>query len=104
MSTRGCIGNDRSGHTKNILAWSAEGDINAGRGSKTSVAYTPSKRVYDAWGNVRLSSDVLGTGAGIATLAPIPENFVQIAAHGDQFDPAVMSKLSEAEQRELRKA
>ncbi|MGJ7524717.1 filamentous haemagglutinin family protein [Variovorax sp. GB1P17] len=56
-----------------ILGWSAEGDINAGRGSKTTVVYTPPKRVYDAWGNVTLSSQVPSTGAGIATLAPIPE-------------------------------
>ena len=56
-----------------ILGWSAEGDINAGRGSKTTLVYTPPKRVYDQWGNVTLSSDVPSTGAGIATLAPIPE-------------------------------
>jgi filamentous hemagglutinin family protein len=56
-----------------ILGWSAEGDINAGRGSKTTVVYTPPKRVYDSWGNVTLSSDVPSTGAGIATLAPIAE-------------------------------
>ena len=56
-----------------ILGWSATGDINAGRGSKTSVMFTPPKRVYDQWGNVTLSSDVPSTGAGIATLAPIPE-------------------------------
>ncbi|WP_435438714.1 filamentous haemagglutinin family protein [Variovorax sp. RB2P76] len=56
-----------------IMGWSAQGDINAGRGSKTTVVYTPPKREYDAWGNVTLSSDVPSTGAGIATLAPIPE-------------------------------
>ncbi|MDN2701188.1 filamentous hemagglutinin family protein [Janthinobacterium sp. SUN100] len=56
-----------------IMSWSAEGDINAGRGSKTTVVYTPPKRAYDQWGNVTLSSDVPSTGAGIATLAPIPE-------------------------------
>ncbi|MEI2418441.1 filamentous hemagglutinin family protein [Orrella sp. JC864] len=56
-----------------ILAWSAVGDINAGRGSKTTVVYTPPRRVYDAVGNVTLSSDVPSTGAGIATLDPIPE-------------------------------
>ena len=56
-----------------ILGWSAEGDINAGRGSKTTLVYTPPKRVYDQWGNVTLSSNVPSTGAGIATLAPIPE-------------------------------
>ena len=56
-----------------VLAWSATGDINAGRGSKSTVVYTPPKRTYDQWGDVTLSSDVPSTGAGIATLAPIPE-------------------------------
>ena len=56
-----------------ILGWSAQGDINAGRGSKTTVVFTPPKRIYDRWGNVTLASDVPSTGAGIATLAPIPE-------------------------------
>ncbi|MBN6776059.1 filamentous hemagglutinin family protein [Pseudomonas granadensis] len=56
-----------------ILGWSAEGDINAGRGSKTTVVYTPPKRVYDNWGNVTLSPSVPSTGAGIATLNPIAE-------------------------------
>ncbi|MDZ4191111.1 MAG: filamentous hemagglutinin family protein, partial [Pseudomonas sp.] len=56
-----------------ILAWSAEGDINAGRGSKTTLVYTPPKRVYDNWGNVTLSPSVPSTGAGIATLNPIAE-------------------------------
>ena len=56
-----------------IQAWSAEGDINAGRGAKTTVLYTPPRRVYDAYGNVVLSPTVPSTGAGIGTLAPIPE-------------------------------
>ncbi|MDC8757657.1 filamentous haemagglutinin family protein [Janthinobacterium fluminis] len=56
-----------------ILGWSGQGDINAGRGAKSGVVYTPPKRVYDNWGNVALSSAVPSTGAGIATLAPIPE-------------------------------
>ncbi len=56
-----------------ILAWSAQGDINAGRGSKTTVVYTPPRRIYDSVGNVSLAPDVPSTGAGIATLAPIPE-------------------------------
>jgi len=56
-----------------ILGWSSTGDINAGRGSKSTIVYTPPKRVYDSWGNVTLSSDVPSTGAGIATLAPIAE-------------------------------
>jgi filamentous hemagglutinin family protein len=56
-----------------IIGWSAEGDINAGRGSKTTVVYTPPKRLYDTWGNVTLSPSMPSTGAGIATLNPIPE-------------------------------
>ena len=56
-----------------IMGWSAAGDINAGRGSKTTVVYTPPKRVYDGWGNVGLAPSVPSTGAGIATLNPIPE-------------------------------
>ncbi|MEH0997793.1 filamentous hemagglutinin family protein [Pseudomonas aeruginosa] len=56
-----------------IQIWSAEGDINAGRGSMTTVVYTPPRRIYDAWGNVSLSPQVPSTGAGIATLNPIPE-------------------------------
>lgn len=56
-----------------ILAWSAEGDINAGRGSKTTLVYTPPKLAYDQWGNVALSPQVPSSGAGIATLNPIPE-------------------------------
>jgi filamentous hemagglutinin family protein len=56
-----------------ILAWSTEGDINAGRGSKTSVLYTPPKRVTDNYGNVTLSPQAPSSGAGIATLNPIPE-------------------------------
>ena len=56
-----------------ILAWSARGDINAGRGSKTTVVYTPPTRRYDSIGNVALSPSAPATGAGIATLAPIAE-------------------------------
>jgi filamentous hemagglutinin family protein len=57
----------------NILAWSAEGDINAGRGSKSTVVYTPQRRVYDELGGVTLSPTTPNTGAGIATLNPVPE-------------------------------
>ncbi|MDC8759663.1 filamentous haemagglutinin family protein [Janthinobacterium fluminis] len=56
-----------------IFAWSEQGDINAGRGAKTTLVYTPPKRVYDNLGNVTLSPQVPSSGAGIATLAPIPE-------------------------------
>ncbi|WP_413458380.1 filamentous haemagglutinin family protein [Herbaspirillum huttiense] len=56
-----------------IFAWSEQGDINAGRGSKTTQVYSPPKRVYDQWGNVSLSPQVPSAGAGIATLSPIPQ-------------------------------
>ncbi|WP_024889655.1 filamentous haemagglutinin family protein [Luteimonas huabeiensis] len=56
-----------------ITMWSAEGDINAGRGANTSVVYTPPRRVYDDLGNVSLSPQAPTTGAGIATLNPIAE-------------------------------
>ncbi|WP_157128687.1 filamentous haemagglutinin family protein [Cupriavidus sp. USMAA2-4] len=55
-----------------ILGWSAEGDINAGRGSKTTLVYPPVSRVYDAFGNVTLAPTAPSSGAGIATLNPIP--------------------------------
>ncbi|QYG05320.1 filamentous haemagglutinin family protein [Janthinobacterium sp. PAMC25594] len=57
----------------NILAWSAQGDINAGRGTKSTVVYTPQRRAYDGIGLVSLSPSTPSTGAGIATLNPIPE-------------------------------
>ncbi|MDH2383623.1 filamentous haemagglutinin family protein [Bradyrhizobium sp. CER78] len=57
----------------NIIAWSATGDINAGRGSKTTTIFTPPRRVYDNYGNVALSPTTPSAGAGIATLNPIPE-------------------------------
>ena len=57
----------------NILAWSATGDINAGRGTKSTVVYTPQRRTYDSIGLVSLSPSTPATGAGIATLNPIPE-------------------------------
>lgn len=56
-----------------ILAWSEQGDINAGRGSQTTLLYTPPRRVYDTWGNVILSPQAPASGAGIATLNPIAE-------------------------------
>jgi len=55
-----------------ILAWSAEGDINAGRGSKTTIVYTPPKRIYDNYGNVTLSPNVPSSGSGIASRSSIP--------------------------------
>jgi hypothetical protein len=56
-----------------IFAWSVKGDINAGRGSKTTVLFTPPKLVYDNVGNVEISPQAPSSGAGIATLAPSAE-------------------------------
>jgi filamentous hemagglutinin family protein len=56
-----------------LLIWSAEGDINAGRGSKSTAVFQPPRRIYDRYGIVTLSPPTQNTGAGIATLAPIPE-------------------------------
>lgn len=56
-----------------IFGWSEEGDINAGRGAKTTILYTPPRRIYDNYGNVRLAPQVPSSGAGIGTLNPIPE-------------------------------
>ena len=57
----------------NILVWSATGDINAGKGAKTTVVYQPPRQIYDNYGNVALAPTVPSTGAGIATLNPIPQ-------------------------------
>ena len=56
-----------------LFIWSAEGDINAGRGSKSTAVFQPPRRVYDNYGIVTLSPPTQNSGAGIATLAPIPE-------------------------------
>ncbi|MEW6640496.1 MAG: filamentous hemagglutinin family protein [Pseudomonadota bacterium] len=56
----------------NILAWSAQGDINAGRGAKTTTVYTAPQRITDAYGNVTVSLTAPASGAGIATLKLLP--------------------------------
>ena len=39
----------------NVLVWSATGDINAGKGAKTTVVYQPPRQIYDNYGNVALA-------------------------------------------------
>ncbi len=56
----------------NIVIWSEQGDINAGRGAKSTVVVAPQLLQYDDYGNINLSPSVPTTGAGIATLNPIP--------------------------------
>jgi len=59
----------------------------------------------ESQGGEQAPSQPAKSGLQSSTRVPYDaHNLVQVAAHGDQFDPAVMSKLSEAEQRELRKA
>ncbi|MFG3591274.1 filamentous haemagglutinin family protein [Bradyrhizobium sp. RDI18] len=41
------VGHDAGVCHRNVRCWSAEGDSNAGRGSKTTVIYTPPKRSYE---------------------------------------------------------
>ena len=55
-----------------IVIWSATGDINAGRGSKTTQLVSTPLIQYDAFGRVTLTPGIPTSGAGIATLAPIP--------------------------------
>jgi hypothetical protein len=56
----------------NIVIWSATGDINAGRGSKGTVIFTPPGINYDNYADITLAPTVPSSGAGIGTLAPIP--------------------------------
>jgi hypothetical protein len=56
----------------NVLIWmSSDGEINAGRGSKTTALTPPPNISYDIYGNVFLSPTVPSSGAGIGALAPI---------------------------------
>ena len=56
----------------NILIWmSSDGEINAGRGSSSTVLAPPLSVSYDQFGNALLSPSVPSSGAGIGTLAPI---------------------------------
>jgi hypothetical protein len=55
-----------------ITIWSAQGDINAGLGAKSTVVAQPFQVSYDDLGNITLSPGTPTTGAGIATLSEIP--------------------------------
>ncbi len=55
-----------------IVIWSATGDIDAGRGSKTTQLVSTSLIQYDPFGQITLTPGIPTSGAGIATLAPIP--------------------------------
>jgi hypothetical protein len=55
-----------------IVIWSEGGDINAGRGSRTTQLVSTASITYDAFGRVTLTPGIPTSGAGIATLAPVP--------------------------------
>ncbi|HTD16322.1 MAG TPA: filamentous hemagglutinin family protein, partial [Chthoniobacterales bacterium] len=57
----------------NIVIWSAGGDINAGIGAKGTVIFAPPGIVYDDYSDILLAPTVPSSGAGIGTLAPIPD-------------------------------
>jgi Filamentous haemagglutinin family outer membrane protein len=48
-----------------ILMWSSNGDLNAGKGAKTSASYPPLQRVANLDGYSSIDPAVLVTGAGI---------------------------------------
>jgi filamentous hemagglutinin len=52
----------------NILIWSDEGSIDAGRGSKSSVSAPPPQVLVDAQGNITLSFSGAVAGSGIRTI------------------------------------
>jgi len=56
----------------NITIWSSSGDINAGIGAKTTVSYNPPTLDYDDVGDVTETPPDSTSGAGIATLQPLP--------------------------------
>jgi filamentous hemagglutinin family protein len=55
-----------------IMMWSTNGDVNAGKGKKTSIVTSPPQVTYDSYGNVTKSPVTPQTGGGIATLIGVP--------------------------------
>lgn len=73
----------------NIVIWSSQGDINAGIGAKTTVSYNPPVLVNDAEGDVTQAPPASTSGAGIATLQPLPSvpaGNVSLIAPGGTID------------------
>ncbi|MCK9914327.1 filamentous hemagglutinin family protein [Microbacteriaceae bacterium K1510] len=71
-----------------IEMFSANGDLNAGKGPKSSAAYPPLRLICDADGYCRVNPSGLVTGAGIGALLSVPgqdptkSNVVLTAPHG----------------------
>jgi hypothetical protein len=73
-----------------LLIWSSSGDINAGIGAKTTVVYNPPELIYDDVGDVTETPPATTSGAGIATLQPLPSvpaGDVTLIAPGGTIDP-----------------
>ncbi|MCK9917114.1 filamentous hemagglutinin family protein [Microbacteriaceae bacterium K1510] len=72
----------------NIEMFSANGDLNAGKGPKSSAAYPPLRLICDEDGYCRVNPSGLVTGAGIGALISVPgqdptkSNVVLTAPHG----------------------
>lgn len=72
----------------NVELFSANGDLNAGKGPKSSAAYPPLQLTCDVDGYCRVSPAGLVTGAGVGALLSIPgqdptrSNVVLSAPHG----------------------
>jgi filamentous hemagglutinin family protein len=74
----------------NLLIWSSSGDINAGIGAKTTVVYNPPELIYDDVGDITETPPANTSGAGIATLQPLPDvpaGDVTLIAPGGTIDP-----------------
>lgn len=71
-----------------IDLFSANGDLNAGKGPKSSAAYPPLSLIWDINGYSRVNPAGLVTGAGIGALLTVPDqnptrsNVVLLAPHG----------------------
>jgi filamentous hemagglutinin len=57
----------------NILIWSDQGNIDAGRGSKSSVSAPPPEVLVDSSGNITLSFSGAVAGSGIRTIQVFPD-------------------------------
>nr|WP_281414097.1 filamentous haemagglutinin family protein [Rhodoblastus sphagnicola] len=72
----------------NVEMFSANGDLNAGKGPKSSAAYPPLRLICDSDGYCRVSPTGLVTGAGIGALISVPgqdptkSNVILTAPHG----------------------
>jgi hypothetical protein len=55
-----------------ILMFSGNGDLNAGKGTVTSLVTSPPQFTIDAYGNVTKSPVMPATGTGVATLIGVP--------------------------------